>query len=99
MIRPYLRDITNDNKTQGEWKVRSGNAAIDYKTQGEWKIQLSITINFISSREYGDFYCLNCFHSYPTKNKLEKDYNICKNHGYCYVEMPKEDNKNIKILS
>ena len=72
MIRPYLRDITNDNKTQGEWKVHSGNAAIDYNTQGEWKIQVSITI---------------------------KDYNICENHGYCYVEMPKEDNKNIKIRS
>ena len=33
MIRPYLRDIINDHKTQGEWKVYSGNAVIDYKTQ------------------------------------------------------------------
>ena len=35
MIRPYLRDIINDQKTQGEWKVYSGNEVIDYKTQGE----------------------------------------------------------------
>ena len=29
MIRPYLRDIINDHKTQ----VHSGNTVIDYKTQ------------------------------------------------------------------
>ena len=38
MIRPYLRDIVNDHKTQGKWKVHSGNTVIDYKTQGEWEI-------------------------------------------------------------
>ena len=41
----------------------------------------------------GDFYCLNCPHSYRTENQLKKRYNVCKNHDYCYVEMPKEDNK------
>ena len=38
MIRPYLRDIINDHKTQGEWKIYSGNEVINYKSQGEWKI-------------------------------------------------------------
>ena len=28
MIRPYLRDIINNHKTQGEWKVQSGNEVI-----------------------------------------------------------------------
>ena len=32
MIRPYLRDIISDHKTQGEWKVHSGNEIFDYKT-------------------------------------------------------------------
>ena len=32
-------------------EVHSGNVVIDYKTQGEWKIQLSMTINFISSKD------------------------------------------------
>ena len=49
MIRPYLRDIINDHKTQGECKVHSGNTVIDYKTQEEWKIQLTMIIIFISS--------------------------------------------------
>ena len=50
MVRPYLRDIINDHKAQGEWKVHSSNEVIDYKTQGEWKIQLML-INFISSKD------------------------------------------------
>ena len=33
MIRPYLRDVINDHKTQREWKFHLGNAVIDYKTQ------------------------------------------------------------------
>ena len=31
MIRPYLRDIINDHKTQGKRKVHSGNEVINYK--------------------------------------------------------------------
>ena len=40
MIRPYLRDIIND-----------------HKIQGEWKIQLTMIINFISSKDSGEI-CL-----------------------------------------
>ena len=50
----------------------------------------------ITSNHYGDFYCLNCFHSYRTKNKLEAHKKICKNHDYCLVEMPTKDNNIIK---
>ena len=39
---------------------------------------------------------LNCFHSYSTENELKKHENVCKNHYYCYIEMPKEDNKILK---
>ena len=36
IIRPILSDIINNHKTQGEWKVHSGNnTIINYKTQGE----------------------------------------------------------------
>ena len=50
----------------------------------------------ITSKHVEDFYCLNCFHSYSTKDKLKKHKDVCENHDYCYVEMPKEDNKLIK---
>ena len=50
----------------------------------------------ITSNNKEDFYCLNCFHSYRTKNKLEEHKKICENHDYCHVEMPNEDDKIIK---
>ena len=47
----------------------------------------------ITSSNNGDFYCLNCFHSYRTLNKLKKHERVCNNHDYCRVEMPKEHEK------
>ena len=32
MIRPYLSNIINDHKTQGEWRIHSGNTIIKHKT-------------------------------------------------------------------
>ena len=51
MIKPYLRDIINDHKTQGEWKVHSDNKVINYRSHREWKIQLTMVINFKSSKD------------------------------------------------
>ena len=50
----------------------------------------------ITSTHTEDFYCLNCFHSYRTKNKLELHKKICENHNYCNVEMPTKNNDIIK---
>ena len=46
---------------------------------------LSALLRGITSNHIGDFYCLNCFHSFRTKTKLKKAINICKNYDYCYV--------------
>ena len=50
----------------------------------------------ITSTHEKDFYCLNCFHSYRTKNQLESHKKICENHDYCHVDMPTKDNNIIK---
>ena len=50
----------------------------------------------ITGNNNGDFYCLNCFQSYTTENKLKKHKKVFENHDYCYVEMPEEDNKILK---
>ena len=42
-----------------------------------------------SSNDHGDFYCLNCFNSYTTKNQLKEHEEICNNHDSCQIEMPK----------
>ena len=52
----------------------------------------------ITSKYDGDFYCLNCFQSYTTENKLKKHKKVCENHDYCYVEMPEEYNKTLKYI-
>ena len=46
----------------------------------------------IISNHKEDFYCLNYFRSYRTKNKLEEHKKICENHNYCNVEMLTKDN-------
>ena len=45
------------------------------------------------SNHHGDFYCLNCFNSYPTKNKLKEIYN---NYDSCRIQMPKQFEKILK---
>ena len=51
MIKPYLSDIISNHKTQGKWRIHSGNTITEHKTQSEWKSQLTMTINFISSKD------------------------------------------------
>ena len=46
--------MINDHKAHGKLKVHSSNKVIDYKTPGEWKIQLTMKINFVSSKYDSD---------------------------------------------
>ena len=57
---------------------------------------LSVLLRGVALNHKGDFYCLNCFHSYRTKNKLEKHEKVCYDHDYCYVEIPEKGNKILK---
>ena len=57
---------------------------------------LSRLLRGITSKHKEDFYCLNCFHSYRTENKLEAHEKICENQDYCHVEMPTKNNNIIK---
>ena len=49
-----------------------------------------------TSNHKEDVYCLNCFHTYSTKDKLKKHKKVCENHDYWYVEMPEKDEKILK---
>ena len=46
----------------------------------------------------GDFYCLYYFQSYTTKKRLKKHERICRDHGFCYLRMPCENNKILKYI-
>ena len=43
-----------------------------------------------------DFYCLNCFNSYASKNKLIEHKEICNDHDSCRIQMPKWVEKILK---
>ena len=47
--------------------------------------RLSGLLRGVTGNNNGDFYCLNCFHAYKTKNKLETHKKISKNNDYCHV--------------
>ena len=49
-----------------------------------------------TSKNNGDFYCLNSLHSFRTKNKLNNNKHVRENLDYCHIEMPRENNKILK---
>ena len=51
MIKPYLSDIINNHKTRGLVRYHSGNKSWLEETSNEWKLQLTMTINFVSSKD------------------------------------------------
>ena len=50
----------------------------------------------ITSTHKEDYYCLNCFRSDRTGNKLKAHKKMCENQNHCNVEMPTKDNNIIK---
>ena len=51
-----------------------------------------------SSNREGGLYCLNCFNSYTTENKLEGHKEICNNHDSYHIEMPTQAEKILKYI-
>ena len=51
MNKPYLSDLINSHETRGLVKYHSGNKSWLEKTSNKWKIQLTMAINFISSKD------------------------------------------------
>ena len=49
--------------------------------------KLSTLLRGITSNHYGDFHCLNCLHSFRTKNKFESHKKGCGKKGFCKFNM------------
>ena len=45
----------------------------------------------VTFKHYGDFYCLNCLHSFRTKNKLKLHNAVSENKYFCNIKMSSED--------
>ena len=50
-IKPYLSDLIDNHKTHGLVRYHSGDKSRLEKSSSEWKIQLTMAINFISSKD------------------------------------------------
>ena len=46
---------------------------------------LSKLFRGITSNHNGDFYCLNCLHSFKTDDAPKKHERLCENNDYCSV--------------
>ena len=53
--------------------------------------KLSALLRGITSYYQGDFYCLNCLHSFTTENKRESHEKECEHKDFCNIVMPAED--------
>ena len=53
--------------------------------------KLSVLLRGITSKQHGDFYCLNFLHSFRTENKLKYHEKACKNKDFCGIVMPSEN--------
>ena len=51
MINPYLSDLINNHKITGLVRYCSGNKSWLEESSSEQKIQLTMAINFISSKD------------------------------------------------
>ena len=65
--------------------------------KGRWHYlsvkKLSALLRGITSKNYGDFYFLNCFHSFRTKNKLQSHKKVCENKDFFSIIVPSEYTK------
>ena len=57
---------------------------------------LSRLFRGITANHHGEFYCLNCLHTFRTDNALKGHERLCDNNDYCHVEMPTQGNKTLK---
>ena len=60
--------------------------------------KLPALLREVMSKHNGDCYCLDCFHSFRTKNKLESHKKVCEIKSFCNVVVPSEDSKTLEFI-
>ena len=58
--------------------------------------KLSPLLHGITSKHKGNFYCLNCLHSFRTEYKLKSHEKVCRSKDFCGIVMPSEKDKKLK---
>ena len=47
--------------------------------------KLLVLLRGITSKHHGDFYCLDCFHTFATKTEFEFHEKVCKKKDFCGI--------------
>ena len=85
----YLAYISNHNSNREKRVI-----LLIFPKREKWLFlavkNLPALLRGITSKNDGDFYCLNCLHSFRTKNKLELYKRLYENKDVCNVIMPFE---------
>ena len=58
--------------------------------KGRHYLAVKKLFTLLTSKHQGDFYCLNCLHSFRTENKLKSHEKVCKNKYFCGTAIPSE---------
>ena len=98
----YISKNNSNREKQVILLIFSNGKKRKAKPEGQWHYlaikKISALLRGIISKNNGDFYCLNCLHSFRTKNKLELHKRVCENKDFCNVITPSEDNNKILEL-
>ena len=60
--------------------------------------KLSALLKGITCKHHGNFYCLNCLHSFTMKNKLECHEKLFENKGFCNIVIPSKATKTKNLI-
>ena len=93
----YVSKQNSNRKKQVLLMIPNGEGC-EVKSEGRWHHlavkKLSALLRGITSKRYGNFYCLNCFHSFRTKNKFQSQKRVC---DFCNNIMPSEETKMLEF--
>ena len=56
-------------------------------------ITLPALLSVMTSKHYGDFYCMKCLHFFRTKTKFKSHERVSEKKDFCGIMMPSEDTK------
>ena len=66
--------------------ISNGEKLRKARSSGRWYYlavkKLSALLGGPTSKDHGDFYCLNCVHSFAKENKLQSHKRVCENRDF-----------------
>ena len=89
MYHAYVSKNNSNHEKQVILLMILNGKGREVKSEGRWYYLAVKKLSTLLRR----ITCLNCLHSFRTKNKLESHKKVCNNKDFCNVIMPSEDTK------